>query len=71
MKRVDAYLDDETYAALKAEAKKRGTSLSAVGRGIVCATLGIVDKKQHVRGLRRPPRSDRTSAVQRENLKRP
>jgi hypothetical protein len=42
MKRIDAYLDDETYAVLKAEAKKRGTSLSAVGREIVYAKLGIM-----------------------------
>jgi hypothetical protein len=44
MKRVNAYIDDETYAALKAEAEKRGTSISAVGRAIVCAKLGIVDQ---------------------------
>ena len=46
MRRVNAYIDDETYAALKAEAEKRGTSLSAVGRAIVCAKLGIVDQGQ-------------------------
>ena len=47
MKRMNAYLDDETYAVLKAEAKRRGTSISAVGREIVCAKLGIVDQGQH------------------------
>ena len=47
MKRMNAYLDDETYAVLKAEAERRGTSLSAVGRAIVCARLGIVDQGQH------------------------
>jgi len=46
MKRVNAYIDDETYAALKAEAARRGTSISAVGREIVCAKLGIVDQGQ-------------------------
>lgn len=46
MKRMNAYLDDETYAVLKAEAERRGTSLSAVARAIVCARLGIVDQGQ-------------------------
>ena len=47
MRRMNAYLDDETYAVLKAEAERCGTSLSAVGRAIVCARLGIVDQEQH------------------------
>lgn len=47
MKRVNACLDDETYAALKAEAEKHGTSLSAVGRAIVCANLGMVDQGRY------------------------
>ncbi|MBI3021935.1 MAG: hypothetical protein HYY90_04590 [Candidatus Omnitrophica bacterium] len=46
MKRIDAYLKDETYAVLKAEAKRRNISISALGREIVCAKLGIVDEGQ-------------------------
>lgn len=47
MKRMNAYLDDETYAVLKAEAERRRTSLSAVARAIVCTRLGIVDQGRH------------------------
>lgn len=47
MKRINACLDDETYAVLKAEAEKRRSSLSALGRAIVCAKLGIVNPKPH------------------------
>ena len=65
MKRVDAYLDNETYAALKAEAEKHGTSISAVGRAIVCAKLGIVDQGQRKK-RRSVGSSGDTSRIQRD-----
>lgn len=51
MKRAQIYLEDEEYEAVRAEAFKRRTSISAILRNLIYVTIIRHPKKRYAAGL--------------------